>query len=1320
MKTLLSTKNLRHSLLALILITAGLFASGNASAACTANYNWAFASGSTSEILTSNTSSSVNGFTSTWSWGDGTPNSTAKNSSHKFTTNGKFIVCLTIYDSTAHCSSSKCDTLNITGACTSRFFFKATQLSVAFNDSSSSALSDPHSASWTFGDGKTGTGDRPVHAYSKAGTYYACVTVYDSVTTCSTQYCNNVTVTACTLASSFTYSISFPTVSFTSTSSNTSKHTSYKWYFGDNTKDSTSGAKVNHSYTGTGNTFTVYLLLYDSATGCTAYSSQTITLCNISAKYTFIVSGALVYFKADSTNKPTVKYTWDFNDKTSSKLQNPQHTYSLSGTYNVCLLAKDSITGCSQSYCQNVTVNACKLTADFTYTMSGKVVTFTGTTNSTTPHKSIRWIFGDGNMDTTSGLSVKHTYPSSASSENVYLRIYDSVTKCLVYANHTIVFCTAPSAKFTYSISGRTVTLKSDSTNKSTVKYSWDYGDKSGTSTDKNPHHTYAADGGYSICLTATDSAGGCSATNCVSIKIAFCTLTASFKDSIAGHTVYFVGTTNASSHRNIRWIFGDGAMDSTSGLHATHTYASSVTTETVYFRVYDSVTKCLLYVSNSITLTTPCTLTASFGDSINGQKVIFTGKTNASAHRKITWIFGDNTTDSTSGLGVTHTYGSSVTTENVYLRVYDSVTKCLYYANKTITFGTPCTLTASFNDSINGHTVIFTGKSNASKHSSIKWFFGDNVTDSTSGLATKHTYSSSATTENVYLRIYDSTTKCLVYANKTLTFCSLSTSFTAKASLLSVTLTPISSHNTGSVSYTWTFGDGNSSTKQLPTYTYKLAGTYQVCVTAIDSATKCQASYCVTINVTNCTLAAAFSTTQSGRTVGFAGSASTKTHVRYVWIFGDGGRDSTSGANVKHTYTSSATSFNAYLIVYDSTTKCVAYYSKTISFCHASAHFTFAVSGLVMKAIPDSTNTSTAKYSWSFGDATYSKDKSPTHTFSKAGKYYVCLYVTDSPCTQSYCDSVTVTSSTSTTYCISGNARTSHVGAYPCEVYLITYNPKDSSLSAVDSTTTKDTSGSYQFCNLKNGTYYTKAALLKSASYYKYFIPTYHNDALKWSTAQSITVNGANVTGANIAMKAGTNAGGAGFIGGKIKAGANKTGDPQAGVLVILYDENQNAVTYTYSDATGYYSFPGIAFGTYTIEGEIPGKVSYPATATVSDTNATKNDVNLLVNITTITPDATSGIKPGKSWILENANIYPNPVTSKLMVATNLETSQPVHIQLTDITGKVISEMNRDIAGGSQTIEMDASQLNAGMYFIKIQLVKDNKILEGRFVKVQ
>jgi PKD repeat protein len=62
-----------------------------------------------------------------------------------------------------------------------------------------------------------------------------------------------------------------------------------------------------------------------------------------------------------------------------------------------------------------------------------------------------------------------------------------------------------PTASFSFAKEGNVVTFTN--TSKNATSYSWDFGD-GGTSTDKDPVYTYAADGDYTVTLTAMDDNG--------------------------------------------------------------------------------------------------------------------------------------------------------------------------------------------------------------------------------------------------------------------------------------------------------------------------------------------------------------------------------------------------------------------------------------------------------------------------------------------------------------------------------------------------------------------------------------------------------------------------------------------------------------------------------------------------------------------------------------------------------------------------------------------------------------------------------------------
>jgi PKD repeat protein len=99
-----------------------------------------------------------------------------------------------------------------------------------------------------------------------------------------------------------------------------------------------------------------------------------------------------------------VQWFWDFGDGTISTSQNPTHTYAMSGTVEVCMIAYNLCT--SDTICQSVIVQCPTFIADFTFEASNYTVSFSDESDNTAMHWS--WDFGDG--QTSALQSPIHVY----------------------------------------------------------------------------------------------------------------------------------------------------------------------------------------------------------------------------------------------------------------------------------------------------------------------------------------------------------------------------------------------------------------------------------------------------------------------------------------------------------------------------------------------------------------------------------------------------------------------------------------------------------------------------------------------------------------------------------------------------------------------------------------------------------------------------------------------------------------------------------------------------------------------------------------------
>ncbi len=209
--------------------------------------------------------------------------------------------------------------------------------------------------SWSFGDGNFDYSNNAstAHTYAAAGTYTACIMVYDSLNSCSDSACHTFTIDSC--FGSFTYTTNGLTANFSGTANGGSPNTVWMWSFGDNSTGNTQNPV--HTYANYG-TYTVCFAYYDQFTGCSDSICMPITftapVCN--ADFTWIDSVGYIYFIGSSSLNNTGSYIWTFGDGNYGYQQNPSNSYQQIGTYQVCLTVYDSLQNFCDSTCHMVTV----------------------------------------------------------------------------------------------------------------------------------------------------------------------------------------------------------------------------------------------------------------------------------------------------------------------------------------------------------------------------------------------------------------------------------------------------------------------------------------------------------------------------------------------------------------------------------------------------------------------------------------------------------------------------------------------------------------------------------------------------------------------------------------------------------------------------------------------------------------------------------------------------------------------------------------------------------------------------------------------------
>jgi uncharacterized repeat protein (TIGR01451 family) len=142
------------------------------------------------------------------------------------------------------------------------------------------------------------------------------------------------------------------------------------------------------------------------------------------AYYLFSVNGNTVQFNDTSYSSTpaggtiSYSYLWTFSDGSSSAQQDPLHTFTQPGTYNVCLLfsvAQNGVTFCSDTFCNSITIGGCANPPVVTVTgnsliNAGQSTTLTATAALGTAPYFYAWSTGDNTAQITVSPTTTTTY----------------------------------------------------------------------------------------------------------------------------------------------------------------------------------------------------------------------------------------------------------------------------------------------------------------------------------------------------------------------------------------------------------------------------------------------------------------------------------------------------------------------------------------------------------------------------------------------------------------------------------------------------------------------------------------------------------------------------------------------------------------------------------------------------------------------------------------------------------------------------------------------------------------------------------------------
>ncbi|MBN9482918.1 MAG: hypothetical protein BGO70_08575 [Bacteroidetes bacterium 43-93] len=678
----------------------------------------------------------------------------------------------------------------------------------------------------------------------------------------------------------------------------TNSPTSWYWDLGNGTTSTLQNPSTTYFTAGT---YAVKLVVTNAS------GRDSVTKTN----YITVAPTPIVSFTADSTpsctlprtvtfsntsspgGSGTTTYLWDFGDGTTSTAQNPSKTYTTGGNYTITLLVTNG-NGCSQSLTKiNYIKVSTKPTADFAanntnFCAAPATVAFTNNSGSGV---SYTWDFGDGNTST--NTSPSNTY-NALGSYNVRLITTNAAGCKDTMTKSSYINISHPTAAFNTSASticsGRTIYFTNTSS-PSGYTSAWDFGDNT-TSTAANPSKSYTTAGTYSVRLIITKN--GCKDTVYHTVTInqsprANFSASPSVGCSAPFSTTFTNASTGGSSYY---WTFGDGNTSTSTA--PSHTYTALGNYNITLAATASNGCSDTAIGNNFIHVQTPtATITKrSFSGCVPVTVTFDATITTLQPVTSITWDFGDASSNVTCASCSTqsHTY----TTAGTYTVTmsYTTGTGCNFSAQTTVTIASKPTaaFTASPLTICPGDSVRFTNGSTGAN--SYTWYFGNGATsNATNPVYTGYSYPGGSSQYSVTLVANNNGCKDTVTRNNYITVHPPLANFGVVYSCSNRRSVTIVDSSLGADTYSWNWGDGNTSTQTggTLTHTYSSYGSYTITLNVSNNTYGCNSSWSRTINLQPLTPTFNADTTNCANTF-FLMSAGASSNIKsYYWDLGNG-----------------------------------------------------------------------------------------------------------------------------------------------------------------------------------------------------------------------------------------------------------------------------------------------------------------------------------------------------------------------------------------------------------------------------------------------
>lgn len=790
----------------------------------------------------------------------------------------------------------------------------------------------------------------------------------------------------------------------------TNKPTQWKWNLGNGTISFLQNPSVTYFNPGQ---YTVKLVIknsagYDSVIKTqyiTVYAKPTVQFTSSTTKGCFPLPVQFTNLSS-AVNGTISSWQWDFGDGFSSALQNPAHTYTSAGNYNVTLRVKNSnncLTTLSKSkYIQISTGVRANFTNNTPNNCNFPVTTNFKNSSSGTSTLTYQWLFGDGTVSTQQNPS--HTY-TAYGTYTVQLIATNAIgcTDTITKIDAIIIAKVKASFTNTDIVCTQQPFLFTNTTVPAPVSNSWSFGDGS-FSTKANPTKKYISAGTYEVKLVT--NFGTCSDSVFKTITVGS-KPTAAFitKDTVSCNNPFTANFKSQSLNATLyEWDFGDSTKSAEQNPSHTYTGVGKFTVQLVVTNASgctDTVKKI-----DIIKIQKPVVFLKNVPDSgcVPFTKTFTSSSSSIDPIASYIWNFGDSTISTEAS--PTHTFSA----EGVFSISLIEITNGGCRDTVTISRGIITNIkptvnfTASPRITCAKETVNFTNLSSGTATKWL-WIFGDNNTSSEQNPS--HIYSDTGKFD-IKLIVWNNGCADSIMLKDYIQINAPIAKFTETFNCKNPYERIFTDESIGADEWNWDFGDGNTSIQKNPVHQFAAAGFYDVSLKVKNNVTGCDFILKKTIQIID--VKAVFTASDTiicrGARINFTTGLSASEVSSFNWNFGDGTSIDTIANSAKHTYTM-AGNYSVRLIITnvlgckDTTIK-----AMNIRVNGPTAKFKSSVPGSCLNSavvfndlsVTDGLNP-IKSFSWNYGDGkTEILTAAPfQHTYAAPGIFTVKLQLIDS-----------------------------------------------------------------------------------------------------------------------------------------------------------------------------------------------------------------------------------------------------------------------------------------------------------------------------------